>query len=86
MRETSSTARQTWRFGCDSSGCEGSMADDLEKLCSQISLTEGEQVGISITEGEVAEVRKIGELCLVERICSERNTNKEAFKSVLSRI
>jgi hypothetical protein len=32
------------------------MADDLDKLCSKISLTDEEKVGISITEGEVAVV------------------------------
>lgn len=43
-------------------------------------------LGISITEGEIADVRKKGELCLVGRLWSEKNTNKEAFESVLSRI
>ena len=36
------------------------MADDLDKLCSKISLTDGEKVGLSITEGEVAVVSFIG--------------------------
>jgi hypothetical protein len=62
------------------------MADDIDQLCSKISLTDGEKVGISITEGEVEEVRKKGELCLVGRLWSEKKTNKEAFKSVLSGI
>jgi hypothetical protein len=35
-----------------------SMADELETLCGNISLTEGEKIGISITEGEVPDARK----------------------------
>jgi hypothetical protein len=40
-----------WSTGMDSG---------LEKLCSKISLSEGEKHGISIMEGEIAIVREIG--------------------------
>ncbi|XP_059431640.1 uncharacterized protein LOC132165165 [Corylus avellana] len=56
------------------------------KHYDQSSLTEGERIGISITEGEVDEVRRQGENCLIGRYWTERKYNKEAFKNVLSRI
>jgi hypothetical protein len=62
------------------------MADQLEKLCGSISLTEGEKVGLTITEGEVDEVRAQGGRCLVGKVWMGRRANKEAFKTVLSRI
>ena len=46
----------------------------------------GEKVGLTITEGEVDELRAQGGRCLVGRIWMGRTVNKEAFKSVLSRI
>jgi predicted DNA-binding antitoxin AbrB/MazE fold protein len=62
------------------------MPTDLEKLCSKITLSEGEKVGITIIEDEIAEVCMIGEQCLVGRIWAEKQINKDAFKSVLSRL
>jgi hypothetical protein len=62
------------------------MADQLEKLCGNISLTDRERVGLMITEGEVDEVRAQGGRCLVGRIWMGRKVNKEAFMSVLTRI
>jgi hypothetical protein len=62
------------------------MGDDLEALCGRISLIGGEKEGIKILEGEVAADREKGERCLVGRIGDERKVNKEAFKTVLSRI
>lgn len=62
------------------------MAEELEKLCGKITLTEGERVGVVICEGEIADGREKGERCLVGRIGGERRVNKEAFRSVLSRI
>jgi hypothetical protein len=41
------------------------MEGELAKLCSKISLTEGEKIGISVTEGEVTELRERGVNCLV---------------------
>jgi hypothetical protein len=65
----------------DSSSMEG-----LENLCSRITLTGGEKEGISISEGEISDVRQKGELCLVGKLWTEKPTNKEAFKTVLSRL
>ncbi|XP_059446458.1 uncharacterized protein LOC132178004 [Corylus avellana] len=62
------------------------MADELEKLCGKITLTEGERVGVVICEGEIADGREKGERCLVGRIGGERRVNKEVFRFVLSRI
>lgn len=36
------------------------MTEGLEELCGKISLTGGEAIGISITEGEIEEGREIG--------------------------
>lgn len=62
------------------------MSEELERLCGKIALTEGEKVGLVISEGEIAEGRMKGERCLVGRIGGERRVNKEAFRTVLSRI
>ena len=59
---------------------------ELERLCSKISLTAGEQVGIKITEGDAADIHEKGEHCLVGKIWSEKLVNKEAFHTMLSRI
>jgi hypothetical protein len=60
------------------------MIDDVDKLCGKVALIGGEQDGIAITEGEVADSRERGERCLVGRIGGERKVSKEAFKTVLS--
>lgn len=62
------------------------MGDDLETLCGRISLIGGEQVGIKISEGEIVDGREKGERCLVGRIRDEKKLNKDAFRTVLSRI
>ncbi|XP_059441137.1 uncharacterized protein LOC132173616 [Corylus avellana] len=62
------------------------MEEELETLCGKISLTEGEKVGLKICEGEIAEGRAKGARCLVGKIGGERRVNKEAFRTVLSRI
>ena len=41
------------------------MAKQLEELCVNISLSKGEKAGITITEGEIEEVRVQGGWCLV---------------------
>jgi hypothetical protein len=46
----------------------------------------GEQVGIQITEGDVADIREKGEHCLVGKVWAEKQVNKEAFQTVLSRL
>ena len=44
------------------------MAKVLEKLCSKVSLSEGEKGGIHVTEGEVAEGKEVGARCLVGKL------------------
>jgi hypothetical protein len=62
------------------------MADEIVSLCSKVSLTEGEQEGIQVLEGEIAEGREIGERCLVGKLWSGKRVNREAFQTQLSRI
>jgi hypothetical protein len=62
------------------------MDSGLVKLCSKISLSEREKVEISVSEGEVAEVREIGGRCLIGKIGPEKQVNREAFQSVMSRL
>jgi hypothetical protein len=62
------------------------MEGELERKCSKISLTEGEKVGLKISEGEVVETRVKGENCLVGKIWAEKSVNKEAFRMMLSRL
>jgi hypothetical protein len=62
------------------------MEDDLERLCSNISLTEGERHGIMVTDGDVAEIQAKSVNCLVGKLWLEKLVNKEAFKTVLTRI
>jgi hypothetical protein len=46
------------------------MAEELEELCGNISLSEGEKSGIKIAEGEIVEAREKGARCLVGKIGS----------------
>lgn len=62
------------------------MAESIENLCGKLTLLEGEKKGITITEGEVEEARAQGGRCLIGRIWTEKTVNKEAFKTVLSRV
>jgi hypothetical protein len=62
------------------------MADEIVRLCSKVTLTEGEQEGIQVTEGEIAEGRELGERCLVGNIWAGKHVNREAFTSMLSRV
>jgi hypothetical protein len=62
------------------------MAEQLEELCGNISLSEGEKARITITEGEIEEVRAQGGRCLIGRIWMGKRVNKEAFKIVLTRV
>jgi hypothetical protein len=60
--------------------------DDMGMLCGRIARIGGENIGISISEGDVAADIEKGERCLVGRIGEEKKVNKEAFKTVLSQI
>lgn len=62
------------------------MAKALEALCGRISLSDGEKTGISISEGEVADLQDKGARCLVGRLGTEKKINKEAFRSLLTHL
>lgn len=44
------------------------------------------KIGITIIEGEIVDGRVKGERCLIGRIGDKKKVNKEAFRTVLSRI
>lgn len=50
------------------------------------SMTEGERQGITISVEEVEEIRQKSSNCLVGKYWMEKRYNKEAFKSVLSKL
>jgi hypothetical protein len=58
----------------------------MEVLCGNISLSEGEKAGITITEVEIGEVRAQGGRCLVGQIWMERKVNNDAFIDVFTRV
>jgi hypothetical protein len=62
------------------------MADELGDLYGKISLTDGEKTGIQVDEGDIADGREVGGKCLIGKVWTEKNVNKEAFKSVFSTI
>jgi hypothetical protein len=62
------------------------MADNLEDLCGKLSLAKGEKVRIKVEELEVSDARVIAGKCLVGKVWTDKNVNKEAFKLVLSNI
>jgi hypothetical protein len=70
---------QFWRYNV-------AMEDELEHLYRKISLTEGEQIGILVSEGDVSEAKLQGDRCLVGKIWNVKTVNKEAFKTILSRL
>jgi hypothetical protein len=49
-------------------------------------LTMGEQVRITITEGDTMEIREKGDRSLIGKIWADKKNNKEAFKTVMSRL
>jgi hypothetical protein len=62
------------------------MIEELEELCGKISLTEGEKIRIKVDEVEVSEARAIAGKCLVGKVWTNKNINREAFISVMSTI
>jgi hypothetical protein len=62
------------------------MGEELEKLCSRISLTGGEKIGITVTDDDVADTREKSVNCLIGKLWTERAVNREAFISVISRL
>jgi hypothetical protein len=62
------------------------MAEEIETLCGKISLIGGEATCLTIYEGDVDEDRQRGDRCLVGKVGGDRRVNKEAFRTVLSRL
>jgi hypothetical protein len=56
------------------------MEGELERKCSKISLTEGEKVGLKISEGEVNKTQAKWENCLVGKIWAEKSINRKPFE------
>lgn len=65
---------------------ENSMKDVEGNAAKKNSLTDGEKKGIMITAGDVDVSVKQGDNCLARRYWSKKKYNKEAFKTVLSRL
>lgn len=62
------------------------MAGKMECLDGNITLTEGEQLGITMSDGEIAEAQKQGTNCLIGKIWAGKQINKDAFRKVFTRI
>jgi hypothetical protein len=65
------------------------MAAEIERLCSKISVIGGGgggRKGIEVMEGEIAGGREVGIRCLVGQLWAEKPINREAFKTVMSRV
>jgi hypothetical protein len=62
------------------------MEESLAVLCGRISLTEGKNVGITINEGEIADLKEKGARCLVWSNAVEKKITMEAFKDLLSKL
>jgi hypothetical protein len=66
-------------------GFEG-YAGDYEERFGKFSLTNGEQKGIPIGYDDTKELRLKGTKCLVGQLGVQKKVNKEAFKTLLTRI
>jgi hypothetical protein len=53
------------------------MADSIVELCENMSLTEGEQVGLYIHEDDTADLRMMGGKCLVGQLLTECRVQKD---------
>jgi hypothetical protein len=62
------------------------MAEAIEELCGKLSLTEGEGVGIMISKVDTADLRVQSGRCLVGKLLSYRLIQKEAFRSLMSKL
>jgi hypothetical protein len=62
------------------------MAEDYGEKVGNFPLTKGEKKGILIDVEDVAELRTKGSKCLVGRLGVPKRINKEAFKTLLTRI
>jgi len=68
------------------SSCAVGMADSLVDLCGNMTLLEGEQVGLVIHEDDTVDLRLKRERCLVGRLLTERRIQKDAFRVLMSKL
>ncbi|GLT71837.1 hypothetical protein SLA2020_438280 [Shorea laevis] len=62
------------------------MADDINDLCGRLTLSDGENAGIVISEMEIAETMAMGARCLVGRFLTDKKINKDVFRSMMLRL
>lgn len=62
------------------------MAEELSLMCGNLSLSEEEEIGVTLQAQEVAEIGKEGELCLVGGLIVEKPFNREAFKKTMASV
>jgi hypothetical protein len=62
------------------------MEELLDTLGSAMTLTDGEKVGITVTEDDTADLRSKSELCLKGRLLSERRVQKDTFQVMMARL
>jgi hypothetical protein len=60
------------------------MTEAIEELCGKMTLTEGESVGLTISEDDTADLRVHSGRCLVGKLLSDRLLQREAFRSLMS--
>lgn len=64
----------------------GRMVESLVELCGNMALSEGEKVGITITEDAIANLRLKGGKCLIGHLLTERWIQKEVFLLMMARL
>jgi hypothetical protein len=62
------------------------MEELVDNLGGSMKLTEGEKLGISITEHDTADLWLKSGRCLVGRLLSERWVQKDAFQAMMARL
>jgi hypothetical protein len=62
------------------------MTEAIEELCGKMTLTEGESVGLTISEDDTADLRVHSGRCLVGKLLSDRLIQREAFRSLMSKL
>jgi hypothetical protein len=62
------------------------MEDLIESMSGGMKLSEGERIEITINETDIADLRGRSERCLLGRLMSDRRIQKEAFKTLMSRL
>ena len=62
------------------------MADDLEEMWRQFSLTEEEQLEVAIAKEWVDDISEKSRYCLLGKIVMRKNVNMEAMKMVFVKL